>query len=121
MEFLISSDDVPLSEHFANLTSGTALAQIARSDSADVINSSDFRTSYPEANPDDESLPRTPSLGEGKHSPDVHKKQIKRARRAQACDRCRHRKVKCDALTGHPCSRCRRDRFECIVRPHERG
>lgn len=46
---------------------------------------------------------------------------VKRARRTQACDRCRSRKVRCDASFQKPCSRCLRDHLDCVVRPHARG
>lgn len=46
---------------------------------------------------------------------------VKRARRTQACDRCRSRKVRCDANFQKPCSRCLRDHLDCVVRPHARG
>lgn len=49
------------------------------------------------------------------------KRGAKRSRKTQACDRCRSRKVRCDASVQTPCSRCERDCLQCIVRPHERG
>lgn len=45
----------------------------------------------------------------------------KRMRRTQACDRCRSRKIRCDASAQKPCSRCRQGRLDCVVRPHARG
>ncbi|KAF9891522.1 hypothetical protein FE257_003989 [Aspergillus nanangensis] len=50
------------------------------------------------------------------------KEQPSKRRASQACLSCRHRKVRCDLVSGgHPCTNCRLDSLECVVKESSRG
>ncbi|KAL1968879.1 hypothetical protein VTN77DRAFT_1240 [Rasamsonia byssochlamydoides] len=49
---------------------------------------------------------------EHRPSDDIPPKRVKRPRAAQACERCRLKKYKCDEL--YPCSQCKKSHFECV-------
>ncbi|KAJ5647919.1 hypothetical protein N7490_004291 [Penicillium lividum] len=52
------------------------------------------------------------------NSPDPAPKRTKRPRAAQACDRCRTKKYKCDEK--YPCSHCRKSHLDCVYQGNYR-
>ena len=55
--------------------------------------------------------------------PNSRKEPSQRVRAAKACQRCNHKRVKCDAVAvGQPCSRCLRNRIsDCVLVESRRG
>ncbi|KAJ5103683.1 hypothetical protein N7532_004212 [Penicillium argentinense] len=45
-------------------------------------------------------------------------KRVKRPRAAQACDRCRTKKYKCDEQ--YPCSHCKKSHLDCVYQGNYR-